>query len=273
MTPIRSILDRIDAIATPDDVVRHLREEFAAGRGEVFFVQPAGRHEARLDGDRLRASQAGLALYRSAPTTSRTARTAPSRRSAPRTSRISAASFRNAGITQADAERQAADVLAVRRALAAASLSPIALRDPLNRYHWVTLAEADGATPRFSWSEFMRSQGLAVRGFSLSQPKFFAEIDAMLADVPVAQWQAYLRRARDRRDGAVPVRCVRRRAVRLLRTDAPRPDSGRSRAGSACCRRWRARSARRSASATSSGGSRRRRRPRWKRSSRTCARR
>src|SRR5690606_3027438 len=29
--------------------------------------------------------------------------------------------------------------------------------------------------------------------FSLSQPQFFAEMDKMIADVPVAQWQAYLR--------------------------------------------------------------------------------
>ena len=36
MTPIRRILARIDAIATPDDVVRHLREEFAAGSGNGF---------------------------------------------------------------------------------------------------------------------------------------------------------------------------------------------------------------------------------------------
>ena len=30
-------------------------------------------------------------------------------------------------------------------------------------------------------------------GFSLSQPKYFAEFDKMLADVPVSDWQAYLR--------------------------------------------------------------------------------
>ena len=28
-------------------------------------------------------------------------------------------------------------------------------------------------------------------GFSLSQPRFFAAFDALLAEAPVAQWQAY----------------------------------------------------------------------------------
>ena len=40
----------------------------------------------------------------------------------------------------------------------------------------------------------MKAEGLSgVTGFSLSQPKFFAEFDKMLADVPAADWQAYLR--------------------------------------------------------------------------------
>jgi putative endopeptidase len=39
----------------------------------------------------------------------------------------------------------------------------------------------------------MQSQGLDVEGFSLSQPKFFAEFDRMIADVPVEDWQSYLR--------------------------------------------------------------------------------
>lgn len=29
--------------------------------------------------------------------------------------------------------------------------------------------------------------------FSLSQPGYFAELDAMLADTPIATWKAYLR--------------------------------------------------------------------------------
>src|SRR5690606_33837296 len=42
-------------------------------------------------------------------------------------------------------------------------------------------------------SEFFASQGVTLDGFSLSQPKFFAEFDKMVADVPVEQWKAYLR--------------------------------------------------------------------------------
>src|SRR5690606_39708782 len=36
LAPIQPILDRIDAIASPADIAQYLRDEFAAGRGEVF---------------------------------------------------------------------------------------------------------------------------------------------------------------------------------------------------------------------------------------------
>ena len=43
-------------------------------------------------------------------------------------------------------------------------------------------------------AEVLRRAGADVKkGFSLSQPKFFAEVDAMLKDVPADQWRAFLR--------------------------------------------------------------------------------
>ena len=84
-------------------------------------------------------------------------------------------------------------MLAFETRLAKASLSPIELRNPENQYHYVTIADADKASPNFKWSEFFKANGVQADGFSLSQPKFFAEFDKMLVDVPLAQWKAYLR--------------------------------------------------------------------------------
>ena len=36
ITPIQPLLDRIDTLRTPADIASYLRDEFAAGRGEVF---------------------------------------------------------------------------------------------------------------------------------------------------------------------------------------------------------------------------------------------
>ncbi|MBZ0134560.1 MAG: M13 family metallopeptidase, partial [Rhodanobacter sp.] len=85
-------------------------------------------------------------------------------------------------------------VMAFETSLAAASLAPVELRTPENQYHFVSVAEADKITPHFSWENFFKAQGVTIdKGFSLSQPKFFAEFDKLLASAPASQWQAYLR--------------------------------------------------------------------------------
>ncbi|WHZ18459.1 MAG: Metallopeptidase [Rhodanobacteraceae bacterium] len=98
------------------------------------------------------------------------------------------------GTPDADAQKQADQVLAFETELAKASLAPVELRDPKNQYHFVSVAEADKISPHFSWDKFFKTQGVDVgKGFSLSQPKFIAEFDKLLAHAPVSQWQAYLK--------------------------------------------------------------------------------
>ena len=98
------------------------------------------------------------------------------------------------GNSPADAKKQADQVMKFETVLAKASFSPTELRNLDNQYHFVTIAEADKISPRFSWQKFFTAQGVDVgKGFSLSQPKFIAEFDKLLATAPVSQWQAYLK--------------------------------------------------------------------------------
>ncbi|MBS0567049.1 MAG: M13 family metallopeptidase [Proteobacteria bacterium] len=98
------------------------------------------------------------------------------------------------GIKTEEARQDAQWIMALETRDAKASLSPIEARDPKNQYHYASVAEADEATPHFSWAKFLAAQGLKdVQGFSLSHPQWFAEFDKMLTEVPVAQWKAYLR--------------------------------------------------------------------------------
>ncbi|MBS0584242.1 MAG: M13 family metallopeptidase [Proteobacteria bacterium] len=99
-----------------------------------------------------------------------------------------------AGVKPEEARQDAQWIMALETRDAKASLSPIEARDPKNQYHYVSVADADKATPHFSWTRFLAAQGLhGVQGFSLSHPEWFAEFDKMLTEVPVAQWKAYLR--------------------------------------------------------------------------------
>ncbi|KRG63130.1 peptidase [Stenotrophomonas humi] len=98
------------------------------------------------------------------------------------------------GVDAAQAKEQAKAVMDFETRLAKASLSRIELRDPSKRYNPVSAADADKQTPNFSWTALFDTLQIPAKDkFSLAQPGFFGEVDKMLADVPAATWQAYLR--------------------------------------------------------------------------------
>ena len=190
-TPIQPMLDKIAAIKTPADVAEYLRQDFAAGGGDLFaFYSNADFHDSQLM--IAYADQGGLSLPERAYYLEDGKDGSYKKIREAFVTHLSK-QLQNAGVASPDAEKQAADVLAFETRLAKASLSPIELRDPKNQYNFVKVADADKKSANFPWSEFVKAQGLSVDGFSLSQPKFFAEVDKMVKDAPVAQWQAYLR--------------------------------------------------------------------------------
>ncbi len=194
VTPIQPMLDKIALLKTPADIAQFLREEFAAGRGDAFnFYSNADFKNSQLV--IAYADQGGLALPEKAYYLSDGSKAGDDSYKKIRDAYVVHVSkqLQNAGIAAADADKQAKDVLAFETRLAKASLSPIEQRDPLNQYHFVKVADADKLSPNFPWSEFLKAQGVTTDGFSLSQPKFFAEFNTMVKDVPAEQWQAYLR--------------------------------------------------------------------------------
>jgi len=186
--PIKPELAKIDAIASPSDVFDYLNDSTSRGFGTLFAFgaetdfQNSHRKIAY-------AFQSGLGL----PT-------------ADYYKNEEHAALRDAyvahvgkvlelvGVEADEAKKQAESVLAFETRLAKASLLPTELRDPQNQYHFVSIEEANKVTPHFDWNAFFATQKADVTdGFSLSQPKFFAEVDKMLAETPIADWQAYLR--------------------------------------------------------------------------------
>jgi putative endopeptidase len=92
------------------------------------------------------------------------------------------------------ADAAARTVLALETRLAEASLTNVELRDPANFYNIQTVAAAEEATPNYSWSKYFERLGLAdLETFSFAQPKFFAEIDTLLEELPLDSWKSYLR--------------------------------------------------------------------------------
>jgi len=186
--PIQPELARIDAIKNTGDLVDYLGDSAARGEGFLFnFGSGADFKDSKMQ--IAFAFQGGLGLPTNEYYTQ--AQYEPIRKAY---TQYIAKMLELAGAKPAEAQQQAQQVLGLETRLAKASLAPTQLRDLDNQYHFVSFADADKLTPNFNWEKFFAAQGAAAgNGFSLSQPVFFTEMGKMLADVPVAQWQAYLR--------------------------------------------------------------------------------
>ena len=186
--PIKPKLDAIAGLKNSDDVADYITRSYVDGDGQVFqFGSNADFQHA--DRQIAYAYESGLGL----PTKDYYS---DAKYQDIRDAYIAyiAKALELTGVAAADARQQADDVLAFETQLAAASLAPVEERDPKNQYHFVTVKQADQTTPHFDWGKFFAAQGVTIdKGFSLSQPKFFAKFDQLLAEAPIAQWQAYLR--------------------------------------------------------------------------------
>jgi putative endopeptidase len=98
------------------------------------------------------------------------------------------------GATPARAAADAGRVLAIETALANASMTRVAQRDPNAVYHKMSVAQLQALTPGWQWATYLRDRGArGVDSVNVRQPEFFRALDGMLADVPLAEWKAYLR--------------------------------------------------------------------------------
>jgi putative endopeptidase len=105
-----------------------------------------------------------------------------------------AAQFRNMGETNASARAAAQTIMAMETRLAKASMSRVDRRDPEKVYHKMPFASVKALAPEFDWSRYFASMNVNNPGdINVSNPDFFKEVNAMLKEVPTAEWKAYLR--------------------------------------------------------------------------------
>jgi len=189
IAPIQSRLDAIAALDSQDKLVEYLRSSAAKGENLLFnFGAEADFKDSAMN--IAYAAQGGLGL----PDKSYYVDADKKEKLDAYKTHI-ARLLELSGVPAAEAATQAADVVAFETRLAAASKSSEELsRDVSLYYNPVSPADADKLTPNFPWTEFFKSQGVAAPAmFSLAIPAFHAEVSRMLAEVPVAQWQSYLR--------------------------------------------------------------------------------
>ena len=189
LSPLKSHLDAIAALDSKEKIAEYLRTSAAKGENFLFGFGP----EADFKDSKMNiayAMQGGLGL--------------PDKGyyfDADKKDKLAAYEAHVAkvlelsGVPTAEALAQAKNVVAFETRLAKVSKSSEEMsRDVALYYNPVSPADADKLTPNFAWTRFFESQGVAVpKMFSLAIPAFHQEVSKMLADVPAAQWQSYLR--------------------------------------------------------------------------------
>jgi putative endopeptidase len=190
-SPIKPELDSIDAIRTRGDLVREIIALQRAGVNALLNVSPdVDPHDAARYV--LWLAQGGLGLpdrdYYTKPGAS-----ADSLRRA-YVAHV-AASLRLAGEPRAQAALDATRIMRLETALARASLTREAQRDPSATDHPTSIAVLRTMTPAIDWTQVFATAGLTapVTHVNVAEPVFVKRASALVAEAPLDEWRAYLR--------------------------------------------------------------------------------
>lgn len=184
LAPLEVWLDGIDALKTPDDVMRMIGRFHAAGLGAgfEFYVQVDDKDSSAMIAS---FRQGGLGLperdyYLDSDKTAKDIR----RAYLEHMEKILVLG----GDEPADARRSARAVFKLETRLAKASRDMVALRDPDKNYHKIGRAELPGIAPALPWESFFAEAAFpAAEQFVLvGQPEFFAAFAGLLHSEKIA---------------------------------------------------------------------------------------
>ncbi len=181
-------LKRIDSIAKPRDIGGLLGSAHAAGIPLLFRLQvdvDSGQSDRRI----AYALQGGLGLPERDYYLRHESGTVAVREAY---LRYVQAVLAKSGDSQP--EVNAARVMELETRLARASQSLQQLRDPANSRRLSRVRELEKLYPNMEWRSYLRAQDLRKLDIvSLGHIAFFTEVNALLAQLPVEHWRAYLR--------------------------------------------------------------------------------
>jgi putative endopeptidase len=101
--------------------------------------------------------------------------------------------FTLAGSNAAQAKAAADTVLRIEKQYANASLDNVALRDPQQTDHKMTLPELQKLAPAFDWNGYYTATGLGQGDLNVNEPKLMQEFGRQLRETSLPDWQTYLR--------------------------------------------------------------------------------
>lgn len=98
-------------------------------------------------------------------------------------------------VPEATAESDAQHVMALETALARASLTRVAQREPRNIDHPMSLDSLGVLVPNIDWKGYFQRSGLtrAPARINVAEPGYLERVNVLIDSVPLADWRVYLR--------------------------------------------------------------------------------
>lgn len=98
------------------------------------------------------------------------------------------------GSSPADAEKQAATIMKIETALADASLTRVARRDPKALDHTMPLPQFEALAPAAEFAAYVKEAGTpSFDSLNVAVPDFFARLNKELNEIPLADWKIYMK--------------------------------------------------------------------------------
>ncbi|HMD58736.1 MAG TPA: M13 family metallopeptidase [Steroidobacteraceae bacterium] len=94
-----------------------------------------------------------------------------------------------------NAEREAADIVALETRIAKVQWTKVQNRDPIKTYNKVAIAELKNLTGDFAWHRYLQDAGAdgKISYVIVSQPSYLQGLSGLLAAAPLPVWKSYLR--------------------------------------------------------------------------------
>ncbi|MEP6998368.1 MAG: M13 family metallopeptidase N-terminal domain-containing protein, partial [Betaproteobacteria bacterium] len=95
----------------------------------------------------------------------------------------------------ANAEGDAAAILALETELAKVQWTKVELRDPIKAYNKVALTKLDALAPGYDWKRYMDGAGIngRVSYLIVGQPSYITAFGTILEQTPLSTWKTYFR--------------------------------------------------------------------------------
>jgi putative endopeptidase len=188
LAPAQELLKSIAALRTPGDLAAWLGQTMGLVEGPLgLFVSPDAKDASR---PLTSVRQSGLGL----PERDYYLKVDDARLGLARTAYLSYLTRLASLSGDADPAATASQVMALERRLAEVHWARQDLRDRVKSYNPMPVSELPTAAPGFDWQRFLAAAQLGgIDRINVSQPGAVKATAALLGDVPLVQWQAYLR--------------------------------------------------------------------------------